>query len=274
MRYRKYKLILIVLMICGISYLHYAAKLHQPLLHLIHRELYLVPIILSAYWFGKRIGLSVSIIASILFLPWTLMMTPGETAYHVINVLHVVMFNVIAYIVGIYHDARASHFGLGKSKTAILEGALPSRGRNVLLCIDGSPNALKAARYVAGTFNSTNEIAVTVLGILQQPSGDFYESEKAWQRAKEENQVRVSSLMEKARSILREGGISPESIEVSTLLVQKKSISEKIMEQQRRNKFDTIVVGAVKMSKAQEFLFGNTGVKLVREAECPVIVVN
>jgi hypothetical protein len=145
MRYRKHKLILILVMICGISYLHYAAKLHQPLLHLIHRELYLVPIILSAYWFGKKIGLSVSIIASILYLPWTLMTTPGATAYHVINVLHVVMFNVIAYIVGIYHEARISQFGLGKSKTAISERTLPGRGRNVLLCIDSSPNALKSA---------------------------------------------------------------------------------------------------------------------------------
>ena len=274
MRYRKHKLILIVLMIGGISYLHYATKPHQPLVHLVHRELYLVPIILSAYWFGKRIGLSVSIIASVLYLPWTLMTTPGETTYHVVNAAHIVMFNVIAYIVGIYHDAKISHFGLDKPKTEISEETMPSPGRNVLLCIDSSPNALKAARYVADTFNSSNELAITVLGVLQKPSQDFYETEKAWQQAEEESQVQVSSLMEKARSILQEGGIPPQSIGSSMLPVIKESISEKIIEEQRRSRFDTIVVGAMKMSKAQEFLFGNTGIKLVREAECPVIVVS
>jgi riboflavin transporter FmnP len=106
---RRFKIFLIVLMIGAISYLHYTTRTHHEFLHLIHRELYLLPIVLGAYWFGKRAGLILSVIATVLFLPWTVMTTPGQTIYHINTLLQIFMFIAVAYLVGTYRDLKVSY---------------------------------------------------------------------------------------------------------------------------------------------------------------------
>jgi len=65
-----------------------------------------------------------------------------------------------------------------------------------------------------------------------------------------------------------------EAIQIKASHITKESVALKIMEEQKQYHYDTIVIGGTKMSKAQEFLFGNAAVKLVREAGCPIITVN
>jgi nucleotide-binding universal stress UspA family protein len=50
-------------------------------------------------------------------------------------------------------------------------------------------------------------------------------------------------------------------------------MAKEILEEQHRGHYDMIIVGCTKMPKAQELLFGNTNVALVREAPCPVLIV-
>ncbi|HJX31909.1 MAG TPA: universal stress protein [Thermodesulfobacteriota bacterium] len=271
---RKQKILLIFLLTLGVSFLHFTTGARQPVLHLIHRELYLIPVILCSYWFGKKWGLTMCAIAAMLFLPWTFMGTmEAGLRYHVLNVIEIMVFFLVAYFVGFYHDARVSHFGSLVTAPEVPTRPLMDHGRNLLLCIHNSPNVLKAAKYVANTFASQKETTVTVLEIVREPSFDLFNTREEWENAKKESQSEISRLTEQTQNILVEGGFPKESIQIKASHISKESVALKIMEEQEQFHYDTIVIGGTKMSKAQEFLFGNAAVKLVREAGCPIITV-
>jgi riboflavin transporter FmnP len=69
----KKKKLLIAILVALISVWHYSTDVHHPVLHILHRELYIIPIVFAAYWFGKKGGLTASVVASLLFLPWIFM---------------------------------------------------------------------------------------------------------------------------------------------------------------------------------------------------------
>ncbi|WAC06450.1 MAG: universal stress protein [Thermodesulfobacteriota bacterium] len=271
---RKQKILLIVLLTFGVSFLHFTTR-HQPVLHLIHRELYLIPVILCSYWFGKKWGLTMCAIVAMLFLPWTFMDTMGAgLRYHALNVIELLVFFLIAYFVGFYHDARVSHFASLVTAPEVPTRTVMDHGRNLLLCIYNSPNVLKAAKYVVDTFAGQKGTAVTVLGIVREPSFDLFSTKEEWENAKKKSQSEISGLTEQTQNILLEGGFPKGSFQIKTSHIFEKSVALKIMEEQKQFHYDTIVIGGTKMSKAQEFLFGNVAVKLVREAGCPIITVN
>jgi Universal stress protein UspA and related nucleotide-binding proteins len=271
---RKQKILLIVLLTFGVSILHFTT-LHQPVLHLIHRELYLIPMVLCAYWFGKKWGLFMCVVVAMLFLPWTFMHTmEAGLRYHVLNLIEIMVFFLIAYFVGFYHDARMSHFASLVTAPEVPTKTFTDHGRNLLLCIHNSPNVLKAAKYVANMFADQKGTAVTVFGIVREPSFDLFNTRKEWESAKKKSQSEISSLTEQTQNILVEGGLPKEAIQIKASHITKESVALRIMEEQKQFHYDTIVIGGVKMPKAQEFLFGNAAVKLVREAGCPIITVN
>jgi two-component system sensor histidine kinase HydH len=50
----KVKMALIAFMVVGISSLHYGTDHSHRYLHIFYRELYFLPIVLAAFWFGLR----------------------------------------------------------------------------------------------------------------------------------------------------------------------------------------------------------------------------
>lgn len=77
-----------------------------PLMHLIFRRLYLVPIIYAAYVFGRRGGLLTAIAAAIPFLVHSRLETPGLGAFAVDNWLEVATFLVMGTLFGAIRDTE------------------------------------------------------------------------------------------------------------------------------------------------------------------------
>jgi len=101
----KYKAVIVVGLSLIVTALHYSNVGVNMGLHLLHRELYFVPILLASLWFGLRVGLFASLCVSVVFLPPLLSgSTHGETFATMIS--QVVMFNVVAGLVGILSDRR------------------------------------------------------------------------------------------------------------------------------------------------------------------------
>jgi glucose-6-phosphate-specific signal transduction histidine kinase len=65
-------MILIAILVVGITALHYGTDLRHRYLHIFYRELYLLPIVLAAFWFGLKGALATSLTITALFLPFTL----------------------------------------------------------------------------------------------------------------------------------------------------------------------------------------------------------
>ena len=268
---RNRKIILTSTLIVLISIWHYQTEVHHTFLHILHRELYLIPIALAAFWFGARGGLTVAVISILLFLPRTLMPGHGSSVYQINNFLGIPTFLLVGYFVGKYQDIRRSRY------TTLWENREEKQdtgGRyNVMLCIDNSKNAYKAAQYVADNFSANPRIAVSIVGFVREPSAELFSGPEEHAGARESMEANIRKLVQDSRDALVNRGFSPDAVKTAVFKLQKESIVARILEEQKKSQYDTIVVGGTKMSKTEEFILGNKSVKLVREADCPVITV-
>ena len=64
------KLVVIATLVVVISFLHYT-KIHGNMeLHILHRELFFIPILLACFWFGLRVGMTTAVIVSLIYAPF------------------------------------------------------------------------------------------------------------------------------------------------------------------------------------------------------------
>jgi nucleotide-binding universal stress UspA family protein len=263
---------LIAILVALISIWHYSTDIHHPVLHILHRELYLVPIVLAAYWFGKKGGLATSIASSLIFLPWIFMSHEPTFANQLNNALELLSFNVVAYLLGIYRDARKTQYTTFWRPEAEKSASQPSH-RNVLLVIDNSANAAKTSRYVVNNFAVDSDMTVTVLGFIREPSEDLFPNPDEFRKARVTSEESIAVLVDDAQKTLLSGGFPQEAIRIKTIRIKKETIASRLLGEQKKDPCDTIVVGGVRLSKPEEFIFGNLAVKLVRESNCPVVTV-
>ena len=109
--------------------------------------------------------------------------------------------------------------------------------------------------------------------LLRVKPQDFFDTEEEFHAAFVKSNAEMTTLVERAKVIIRRCGVAETNIREQIKTVERKSTAETILEEQHRRNYDMIIAGCTKKSKAQEFLFGNTNVTLVREAPCPVLVV-
>lgn len=119
-------------LVLAVTALHYGGISGHSAIHLLHRELYFIPILLAGLWFGLKISLITSIVITALYLP---PMLAGkmihDTPFTVIAQL--VMFNVVALLIGMLEDRRAKEQErvLGAERLAVLGRAAAAIGLEV-----------------------------------------------------------------------------------------------------------------------------------------------
>lgn len=116
-------------------------------------------------------------------------------------------------------------------------------------------------------------MTVTILGFIREPSQDLLANADGFRKAKDASEETIASLVDDARETLLAGGFPQEAIGIKTIRIRKETIAARLLEEQKKAPCHSIVVGGVKISKAEEFIFGNLAVKLVRESNCPVVTV-
>jgi nucleotide-binding universal stress UspA family protein len=81
-------------------------------------------------------------------------------------------------------------------------------------------------------------------------------------------------MLENYRQVLIHAGFPPEKVHIRSCVGEEKSFAEAILDTRCDLTCCTVVVGRHHKSKAEEFLFGSTSTKLIREAKnCAVWVI-
>ena len=98
-----WKIIVLAVFIIIISLSHYVTgtehKYHG--LHEIYRRLYYIPIILSAFWFGIKGGMSCAIVISFFYLPHVIYQWGGNFLTDDIpKTLEIVLYHIIGFVTG------------------------------------------------------------------------------------------------------------------------------------------------------------------------------
>ena len=94
-----FKFLTIIVLTGLITILHYSTGHGNMVLHILHRELYTIPILLASFWFGLRIGLSVSAIISVIYAAYILH-SDGVHGDAITVFSQIIFFNLIAIVLG------------------------------------------------------------------------------------------------------------------------------------------------------------------------------
>lgn len=99
-----FKMIVIAALTMVITSLHFGLRQNYYYGHIVLRELYFLPILLGAFWFGIKGGLVTSIGISILYSSLVFMHWQDFAPDDLDKMLEVVLFNVVAVVLGILRD--------------------------------------------------------------------------------------------------------------------------------------------------------------------------
>jgi nucleotide-binding universal stress UspA family protein len=260
---------LIAILVAVIAALHYGTNPRDLPLHVFYRGMYFVPILLAALRFGRWGGIATAVGITVIYAPHVAMsiQTPEST---VGNVLEIVLFYLFGAAVGSYADIRRDY-----RRTIQHTGAAPTRpiGHKILVCVDGSVVSQQAAGYAGALFGMGPEVSITLLFATSAPKPDLFANSKALADEASRAAVASENALQRAAAILREHGVPKASLSARVVAAEGARLSDVILREQRDGHHDVIVVGKHRLTRAQEFLFGNVAVRLAREAPCPVLVV-
>lgn len=100
------KILAILLMVIGISSLHILVSQDFEKGHIIARELYFLPIILSAFWFGLRGAVITSSCITFFFFSYATVQWQGFTPDDLDRLLEIALFNIVAITTGFLQDRQ------------------------------------------------------------------------------------------------------------------------------------------------------------------------
>jgi nucleotide-binding universal stress UspA family protein len=148
-------------------------------------------------------------------------------------------------------------------------------GKSILIAIDLSENSLKAVDYVGRMMSCDPNVQITLLNVIREPSPDVMPDEKERKDQVQRLHSETLALTEEAGKRLSSQGIPQENIHIKIQVCDRfVTISELILAEQKREGYETIVIGRRGMTKRQEFLFGSISKKVVTDArDCVVWVV-
>ncbi|MBI5593587.1 MAG: sensor histidine kinase [Deltaproteobacteria bacterium] len=119
-----FKFLTILVLTSLITILHYSTGHGNIVFHILHRELYTIPILLASFWFGLRIGLSVSAIISVIYAAYILLYDVAHgSAITVFS--QIIFFNLVAIVLGRVVDLQRKQQAelMHAEKLAVLDRA-------------------------------------------------------------------------------------------------------------------------------------------------------
>lgn len=99
-----FKFFLIGSLVALTTFLHFSTQQNLHYYHIVFRELYFLPILLGAFWYGVRGGLVTAVGISILYLPVVIMHWQGGAPEDLAKALEIILFNVVALVMGVLSD--------------------------------------------------------------------------------------------------------------------------------------------------------------------------
>jgi nucleotide-binding universal stress UspA family protein len=144
----------------------------------------------------------------------------------------------------------------------------------LLIAIDGSECALKAADYVGKQFSGASDLQITLLHILPYPPAPLWdeghipseeekkEREKAIRKWLLNQNAKVEAVFGRAVGLLTEQGILPIHIEKKSIS-DSINVADSIIEEAERGGYETLVLGRCGRSASKKFFMGSVTTKIL-----------
>jgi nucleotide-binding universal stress UspA family protein len=142
---------------------------------------------------------------------------------------------------------------------------------SMLVALNDSISSQAVIDFLATLPFRRDEMNVTLIHVFRRPSAV---EDLMGQRFTSEQPSRFMKMLEQARDKLVTRGFQPEKIKIDLVEDPFPTVTDGIIDQFKKQKYDMVVIGRKNMSKAEEFVLGDISVKLVRAlGEAAVLVV-
>ena len=153
---RRYSAAFNVVLIVVITYVHYSSIGKGHTLHSIYRELYYIPVFLSALAYGLRGALLSYLLVFILYLPYVIMTWPGALLYETNQLLPLLLQGLFAVMAGYLVDRdRKQRYQLERDRYLADVGRITTvivhDLKNPLIAIEGFARRIKEGKGKTGT---------------------------------------------------------------------------------------------------------------------------
>jgi signal transduction histidine kinase len=127
------KAVLIATLIVATTVLHYGTIQGHLGPHILHRQLYVLPIMLASFWFGLRLGLITSLAISVIYASHPLLYEDPQGTFLAVG-SQVLMFNLVAVVLGWLADRqkRQQQEVLAAENLAVLGRAAVAVGHDMM----------------------------------------------------------------------------------------------------------------------------------------------
>ncbi len=138
--------------------------------------------------------------------------------------------------------------------------------QKILIAVNDTDVAMRAVRYVGEMVVEVNVLSVHLFHVFPDPPPNLIQQDGALEEYKKNKQGKGNQAITRATGILKEYGIKGEVIESDVRMAEGQTISQAVLDAQKKWKCGTVVVGKRGVCKAEEFLFGSISNALAREA--------
>ncbi len=148
------------------------------------------------------------------------------------------------------------------------------RDRHLLVALDRSDDAKRVSLYVADFLGGVPGFLVTLLTIIPEPSVDYFQNQEEREVWIKEQRSGAEKMLRNYREMLIQSGFRKDKVLVRVDARDCHSISECILENQKKLGCCTVVLGRRGISKQEELLHGSTSSKVMHCGQnCAVWVV-
>jgi signal transduction histidine kinase len=206
-----FKFMAIIALTVIITVLHYSTGHGNIVLHVLHRELYTIPILLASFWFGLRIGISVSAAISVMYAAYILFYDAGHG--NMLTIFsQIIFFNLIAVALGWIVDRQRKQQAdlLHAEKLAVLGRAATAVGYEMRDILDALKRlTAKSAGAPGNTLELGEEFQREMdrLESMVENLSSYVPSEQFQTLSKDLNEI-IQQRIEHCRDRLKEAQIS------------------------------------------------------------------
>jgi len=140
----------------------------------------------------------------------------------------------------------------------------------ILMAFNDSGSAKAALDCVLRMSACPEQSVITLLHIFRKPTGS---EEMMGKKFMQSEPTRIREAMEQARRQLIAAGFPPDQVLLAIVDTPYPTVADGIIDQVRKGGYNLVVLGRKRMSKAEEFVLGDTSIRLVRALEGTAVLV-
>ncbi len=142
--------------------------------------------------------------------------------------------------------------------------------KRILVALNDSMSSRAVIDYIIKLPLSPEKLHICLLHIFRKSSAS---EELMGRKFVAEQPDKMIAMLEQAKENLIENGFLSNKVEIEIAQNEYPNVTEGIIDQHKKQKFDMVVIGRKKMSKAEEYVMGDISIKLIRMLEDTAILV-